>query len=134
MTYEELLEGFRSRFDWLRLSDQDIAGTDRGLLTVLMDRYINEQFIESYNKEPGDASRWQAFFGYIEELMTSGDENLAEVIETTLLEVLASEAYADLEGILKYCGSKTRSSIYDSIRTFYGRPERAQELKRRFPV
>ena len=128
MTYEELLDGFRSRFDWLRLSDQDIAGTDRGLLTVLMDRYINEQFIESYNKEPGDASRWQAFFGYIEELMTAGDEDLAEV------EVLASEAYADLEGILKYCGSKTRSSIYASIRTFYGRPERAQELKRRFPV
>ena len=134
MTYEELLNGFRSRFDWLRLSDQDIAGTDRGLLTVLMDRYINEQFIESYNKEPGDASRWQAFFGYIEALMTSGDEDLAEIIETTLLEVLASEAYADLEGILKYCGGKTRSSIYGSISSFYGRPERALELKRRFPV
>lgn len=67
MTYEEVLDGFRSRFDWLRLSDQDIAGTDRGLLTVMMDRYINEQFI-------------------------------------------------------------------GSISTFYGRPERAQELKRRFPV
>ena len=134
MIYEELLNGFRSRFDWLRLSDQDIAGTDRGLLTVLMDRYINEQFIESYNKEPEDASRWHAFFGYIEELMTAGDEDLAEVIETTLLEVLASEAYADLEGILKYCGGKTRSSIYGSIRTVYGWPERAQELKRRFQV
>ena len=67
MTYEELLNGFRSRFDWLRLSDQDIAGNDRGLLTVLMDRYINEQFI-------------------------------------------------------------------GSISSFYGRPERALELKRRFPV
>lgn len=29
MTYEELLDGFRSRFDWLRLSDQDIAGVSQ---------------------------------------------------------------------------------------------------------
>lgn len=59
MTYEELLNGFRSRFDWLRLSDQDIAGTDRGLLTVLMDRYINEQFIGSISSFYGWSERAQ---------------------------------------------------------------------------
>jgi len=57
MTYEELLDGFRNRFDWMRLSDQDIARTDRGLLTVLMDRYINEQFVGSISTVYGRPER-----------------------------------------------------------------------------
>ena len=130
--YDNLLQEFRSRFVWLRLSDQDIDPTCAGLSTVLMDRYINEHFVAEYKKNPDAAEEWRAFFGFIEEMLRSGDSTLIDVVDTTILEMLASEAYVDLESALPYCGSKTRELIYNSIRVYYGRPERADALARKF--
>ena len=130
--YDYLLNEFRSRSDWLRLNDEEIDDDIKGLSTVLMDDVINHQFIEKYNKEPDLHNEWKRFFDFIEELQLSGNSMLIEDIDTTLLEVLASETYVDLESILPYCGVNTRRAIYKSISDFYGRPERAEELKSRF--
>jgi len=130
--YDYLLQEFRSRFEWLRLSDQDIDPVYDGLATVLMDSCINTQFVEEYKKNPGAAEEWKVFFGFIEEMLQSEDSTLTETIETTILEMLASEAYVDLESVLPYCGSKTREAIYNSIRVFYGKPERADCLARKY--
>ena len=130
--YDYLLHEFRDRFLWLRLSDQDIDPTCEGLSTVFMDRCINEQFIEEFKRNPGDAEKWRTFFDFIEELLQSDNGTLTDTIDTTLLEMLASEAYVDLESVLPYCGGKTRESIYNSIREFYGRPERAEFLARKW--
>ncbi|MBR4495308.1 MAG: hypothetical protein IKP14_11435, partial [Clostridiales bacterium] len=118
--YDYLLHEFRDRFLWLHLSDQDIDPVCDGLSTVLMDRYINEQFVDEYKRNPADAQKWGTFFDFIEELLQSDDGTLTDTIDTTILEMLASEAYVDLESVLPYCGSKTRESIYNSIRVFYG--------------
>ena len=130
--YDYLLHEFRDRFLWLHLSDQDIDPVCEGLSTVLMDRYINEQFVDEYKRNPADAQKWGTFFDFIEELLQSDDGTLTDTIDTTLLEMLASEAYVDLESVLPYCGSKTRESIYNSIRVFYGNPERADFLARKW--
>ena len=130
--YDYLLREFRDRFLWLHLSDQDIDPVCEGLSTVLMDRYINEQFVDEYNRNPADAQKWGAFFDFIGELLQSEDGTLTDTIDTTLLEMLASEAYVDLESVLPYCGSKTRESIYNSIRVFYCSPERADFLARKW--
>ena len=130
--YDNLLQEFRSRFEWLRLSEQDIDPACYGLPTVLMDSCINEQFVDAYNRNPGAADMWRAFFGYIEELLRSDDMTLTDTIDTTFLEMLASEAYVDLESVLPYCGKKTRESVYNSIRVFYGRPGRADYLARKY--
>ena len=131
--YEYLLTGFGSRFDWLGIVEQNIDPSAAGLPTVLMEEYICQRFLERYNKEPELKGEWQRFFEYIEELMQSEDTSLTDIIDTTLLESLASEVYADLESILPYCGKKTRQSIYNSIRLFYGKPQRAEQLHERFP-
>ena len=130
--YDYLLHEFRDRFLWLHLSDQDIDPVCEDLSTVLMDRYINEQFVDEFNRNPADAQKWGTFFDFIEELLQSDDGTLTDTIDTTLLEMLASEAYVDLESVLPYCGSKTRESIYNSIRVFYGSPERADFLARKW--
>ena len=130
--YDYLLHEFRDRFLWLHLSDQDIDPTCEGLSTVFMDRYINEQFVDEYKRNHADAQKWKSFFDFIEEMLQSDDGTLTDTIDTTLLEMLASEAYVDLESVLPYCGSKTRASIYKSIREFYGRPERADFLARKW--
>ena len=130
--YDYLLQEFRSRFDWLDLDDEDIDPNIVGLSTVLMDDYINHQFIEKFNKAPDLKDEWTRFFGFVEELLQSQDPKITETIDTTLLEVLASEAYIPLESVLPYCGCNTRRSIYRSIVTFYGKPQRAEELSGKY--
>ena len=132
--YTYLLSEFRNRFVWLRLNEQDIDPICDGLSTVLMDRYVNEQFIDEYKKDPGDSGKWKAFFDFIEEMLQSGDKTLEDIIDTTILELLASEADINLESVLPYCGNKTRRSICDSVRVFYGKPERADYLERKYSL
>lgn len=132
--YNYLLSEFRNRFVWLRLNEQDIDPICDGLSTVLMDRYVNEQFIDEYKKDPGDSGKWKAFFDFIEEMLQSGDKTLEDIIDTTILELLASEADINLESVLPYCGNKTRRSICDSVRVFYGKPERADYLERKYSL
>ena len=128
--YDQILAGFRDRFDWMRLNDEDIDPVIVGLPTVLMDDLITPQFIEKLKKEPDLHDEWSRFFGFIEELMQSENSIIRETIETTILEVLASENDIDLESVLSYCGEETCNSIFDSISTFYGRPERAENLRK----
>ena len=132
--YNYLLSEFSNRFVWLRLNEHDIDPICDDLPTVLMDSYVNEQFIEEYRKNPGDSEKWKAFFDFIEEMLQSGDETLEDIINTTILELLASEADINLESVLPYCGNKTRKSIYDSVRVFYVKPERADYLVRKYSL
>ncbi|MBP5654834.1 MAG: hypothetical protein J6X33_04915 [Clostridiales bacterium] len=130
--YEYLLHEFGNRFDWLNLCEYDIDPCDVGLSTVLMDDYINYRFIDKFNREPELQDEWKKFFDFIEEMLCLEDKSLTEVIDTTILEVLASEGSVDLEKVLGYCGNKTRRSILGSVRNYYGRPDRADELLKRY--
>ena len=130
--YDYLLGEFRSRFNWLKLSDSDIDPRIDGLPTILMDSCINDQFVEEFNKDPLDSKKWSDFFDFIEELLRSGDQVVIDTIETTILEIIASEAYVDVEAVLPYCGKMSRECIYQSIRVFYGKPDRADHLERIF--
>ena len=132
--YNYLLSEFSNRFVWLRLNEHDIDPICDGLPTVLMDSYVNEQFIDEYRKNPGDSEKWNAFFDFLEEMLQSGDKTLEDTIDTTILELLAAEADIDLESILPYCGSKTRESIYNSVRVYYGKPERADYLEHKYSL
>ena len=132
--YSYLLYEFRNRFGWLRLGDEDIPKEDVGLPTVLIDDIINYQFIEKYNKEPELMEEWQRFFGFIEELLHSNDAVIVEVVETTILEMLAADYDVKLESILTYCGSYTRKSIYNSVSHYFGNPQKAKTLQIRYPL
>jgi hypothetical protein len=132
--YSYLLYEFRNRFGWLRLSDEDIPKDVVGLPTVLIDHVINYQFIEKYNKEPELQEEWQRFFDFIEELLNSDDTVIVEVVDTTILEMIASDYDVKLESILPFCGSYTRKSIYSSVEHFYGNPQKAEELQIRYPL
>lgn len=132
--YNYLVSEFCNRFVWLRLKEQDIDPICDGLSTVLMDSYVNEQFVDEYKKNPEDSKKWNAFFDFIEEMIQSGDTTLEDTIDTTILELLAAEVDIDLESILPYCGSKTRESIYNSVRVYYGKPERADYLEHKYSL
>ncbi len=132
--YNYLLSEFSNRFVWLRLNEHDIDPNCDGLPTVLMDSFVNEQFVDEYKKNPEDSKKWNAFFDFIEEMLQSGDKTLEDIIDTTILELLASEADINLESVLPYCGNKTRRSICDSVRVFYGKPERADYLERKYAL
>ena len=131
--YDLLLKEFRSRFDWFKLSDDDIDPDVVGLGTVLMDHYINDLVINRLSEASGSSDAIKQFFGFIEELELSEDNALIDAIDTTLLEVLACEERIKLETLLPYCGTNTRRAIYDSVRSFYGKSERARELELKFP-
>ena len=132
--YEYLLNGFRSRFDWLRLSDGDVPSSVTGLPTVLMDNVINCQFIEEFNKAPEPQDKWTNFFNFLEELLASNDALLIDAIDTTILEMIAADHDVKLEQVLPYCGARTRRSIYGSVSNYYGKPQKAEELMKQYPV
>lgn len=131
--YNYLLNEFRNRFSWLRLGEEEITQDVVGLPTVLIDHVINYQFIDRFNAEPGQEDEWNTFFSFIEELLHSDNSDLVEIIDTTILEMLAADHDVKLELVLPYCGSYTRRSICGTISHFYGDPEKAEELLTRYP-
>ena len=131
--YDFLLNEFKTRFEWLNLSD-DVQGSAAGLPTVLMDSVISRRFAEEFNKDPGSKDKWASFFDFLEELLDSGDSSVTDVIETTIIEMIAADYDVKLESVLPYCGSRTRNSIYCSISDFYGKPQKAENLKNRFSL
>lgn len=131
--YNYLLTEFCSRFEWIKKYPRDESSSDYGLATVLMDHYITPQTINAIKSGMLTQNDFLDFFWLLEELLTGSDILLKDIICTTLIEKLSSEEDFQIDLFFPYCGSATRTAIYNSLLRFYKKQDRVKMLKSKYP-
>lgn len=112
MKYEELYDDFKALFPedasyFAEQEDKTGADKDDGM-HVLFGMIVSPFLISVAEKAPEKA---QKAFEFIEQMQTSGDENIANVAEVSVLEVIMTDENGGMTKLGKYLGAESVKAV-----------------------
>lgn len=119
MKYDELYDDFKALFPedasyFAAQEDKTGADKDDGM-HVLFGMIVSPFLISLAEKEPEKA---QKAFEYIEQMQTSGDDNIANVAEVSVLEVVMTDKKGGMAKLGKYLGTESLKAVEHLSRYF----------------